>query len=411
MGESNVMFVQMGVGSDSPRLASAHGLDCVGVFDIARNVHACFAQVAGSPLPVVGEHGVTCASWDRAGCGPLTTTAMPSPPPSIDPLIDTVISAQTMTFEECAASLPANGMPKTIDRPLEWIHIPKCGTSFGATIYGYLCVATETPHTNPADTTVNCTYCGEVGKGLNRGLYWDPKLRNMIPFSNLLRRDGSQHRFSKYHAPYCDWSQRPHPPYSNHFALSNHEKDVGKTAVLTMLRDPRRRLVSAWNNDKHSYGVGRRDTVKYLQNISAFVQHPAIKSCQTKMMVGRVCADGRSITDVQLKQAMVKLEHTLAFVGLTDAFNASICLFHHMHGGLPQPYMFETVGGLRSSKFLVTGYKKSKKYKPLPGGGERVVPEAWRDIDPLDDPMDTRLYAFARGLFIRRLDQYGLLKA
>ena len=92
-------------------------------------------------------------------------------------------------------------------------------------------------------------YCGEVGKGRDRGLYWDPKLRNIIPFSNKVRKDGTRHRFHAYHAEFCDWSQRPHPPYSNHFGLSAAAR-AGKTAALTMLRDPRKRLVSAWNNDK-----------------------------------------------------------------------------------------------------------------------------------------------------------------
>jgi len=405
--EAQLVFVQVRPGVDPDSVVPE--LDCAGLFDTEANVYACF----GTPdqaLPQPGANGVLCASWERRECGPLTTTVAPSPPPSADPLADLLISRQTMTYDECVASLPPGGKPKTLNKPLEWIHIPKCGTSFGATIYGYLCTAEETPHVNPSDQSTNCTHCGEVAKNRNRGLYWDPKLRNMIPFSNLIRRDGTRHRFHKYHAPYCDWSQRPHPPYSNHFALSARPDRRQKTAALTMLRDPRRRLVSAWNNDKHSYGIRQRDTVKYLQNITAFVAHPAIKGCQTKMMVGRLCADGRSVTEGVLAEAKTVLETTVAFVGLTDAFNASVCLFHHMHGGMPQPYMFETVGGLRSSKFLTSGYKKSKKYKPLPGGGERVPPEAWRTIAPEDDPMDMQLYAFARNLFVQRMKKYGILK-
>lgn len=409
--DGRLLFVQMMVDADPVTAALQLEIDCFGLFDTHANIHACATTNTMLPTAVAMKNSnVLCVGWKRADCGPLTSTIAPSPPPSTDPFADPVIAAQVMTFEECVASLPPGGKPKTLNRPVEWIHIPKCGTSFGATVYGYLCGATETPYTNPADPTENCTYCGEQAKGLNRGLYWDPKLRNMIPFSNMIRRDGTRHRFYKYHAPYCDWTQSPHPPYSNHFPLSDRANKQGTTAAVTMLREPRKRLVSAWNNDKHSYGIAKRDTVKYLQNITAFVQHSAIQGCQTKMLVGRVCADAREITDTNLQRAIAKLEKSISFFGLTDAFNASVCLFHHMHGGMPQPYMFETVGGLRSSSFLVSGYKKSKKYKPLPGGGERVPPETWHTIDPLADPMDSQLYSFARRLFIKRLRQHNIFK-
>ena len=127
------------------------------------------------------------------------------------------------------------------------------------------------------------------------------------------------------------------------------------------------------------------------------------------MLIGRPCADGRPVTEMVLEQAKVALEQNVAWFGLTDVFNMSVCLFHHEYGGVPQPYMFDTVGGLRSSKFLTSEYRTSKTYKPLPGGGERVPPEAWRDIKPTDDPMDMRLFAFAREIFIRRLRRHGLL--
>ena len=122
--------------------------------------------------------------------------------------------------------------PKTLHRPLEWIHIPKCGTSFGAVMHGYLCTMEETPYANPnkpmkAKQYSNCTYCGDrpkEGKHLGKGSWWDPKLRNLIPFSNKFWKD-HRHRWHEYYAPYCDWSQTPHPPYSNHFPLSPRQTE------------------------------------------------------------------------------------------------------------------------------------------------------------------------------------------
>lgn len=250
-----------------------------------------------------------------------------------------------ITYEECAMSLEFKNNTKRLKKPIQWIHFPKCGTSFGATIYGYLCSPHPTPFSHPSKAGVNCNYCGEKAKGLQRGLYWDPKLRNMIPFSNRQRKDGSQHRFADYYAPFCDWDQTPYPPYSNHFAFSLEKRWGRKTDVVAMFRDPRKRLVSAWNNDKHSYGASQieRQTIKPLQNFSSFLYHPSIPGCQTKMMVSRNCADSRTLSPEHLSLAKKRVTEDLSFVGITDAFNMSVCLFHHMHGGVPKPFMFQTV--------------------------------------------------------------------
>lgn len=76
-----------------------------------------------------------------------------------------------------------------------------------------------------------------------------------------------------------------------------------------------------------------------LADIDDFTQHPYIQSCQTKMLVGRYCADNWLVDrkDFELAKARV---HELAFVGLTDAYNMSVCLLYHMYQGQPQEWMF-----------------------------------------------------------------------
>lgn len=231
----------------------------------------------------------------------------------------------------------------------------------------------------------------------------------MIPFSAEVRRDGTRHRFWKYYGKYCDWSQRPHPPYSNHFPL-RYKLERETTDVLTLFRDPRKRLVSAWNNNKHSYGAGKvaLEEIREIQTLEGFVAHPNTPGCQTKMMVGKTCSDARRPDATLVAEAKRRVEHVLKFVGLTDSFNASVCLFHHMHGGIPQPYMFQTVGKERSSHFLFHNYSQTKKYHGLPGGGDRVHPDAWMTIDTAADPDDWELYQFARALFVQRLKEYDL---
>lgn len=50
---------------------------------------------------------------------------------SFDPTEDLHIS-----YEDCVQSLEGTDRTKTLKRPIQWIHFPKCGTSFGAVVYG-----------------------------------------------------------------------------------------------------------------------------------------------------------------------------------------------------------------------------------------------------------------------------------
>ena len=319
-----------------------------------------------------------------------------------------------VSYEKCMETLGGAARPKTLSRPLEWIHIPKCGTSFGAVLHGYLCQMNDAPYENPnapiqPGQHAVCDYCGDrkgEGKHLGGGSWWDPKLRNLIPFSNKFWKK-HRHRWHEYYAPYCDWTQTPNPPYSNHFPLSPKPT---KNDVMVLLREPRKRLVSSWNNNKHSYGATgpEREEINACQTLKDFVHQKVIPGCQTKMLLGSNCASKQEINERNYGFAEKRLRDELQFVGLTDAFNASVCLFHHQFGGLPLPYMFQSVGRERSSDFLFKEYKNTKKYKPLPGGGDRVPSAAWAQLSPDDDPFDSRLYNAGKSLFIERLKQYNL---
>jgi hypothetical protein len=48
------------------------------------------------------------------------------------------------------------------------------------------------------------------------------------------------------------------------------------------------------------------------------------------MLVGRFCADNWLIGRPDFEDALQKLEH-LAFAGLTEAYNMSVCLMYHMY--------------------------------------------------------------------------------
>jgi hypothetical protein len=233
--------------------------------------------------------------------------AFPPPEHPFDPTEKGVLN---VTFEVCLASLKGRSSTKTLQRRIHWLHFPKCGTSFGAVLYGYLCQYEESPFTAPSSAVnpgANCTYCGRRGKNANKPTLWDPLLRRLIPFDDERGHTGMKH---------CDWSVPvPHFPFTNHFG---HAWDWnGKQyldAAVALFRDPRRRAVSAWNNNKHSYGIGTfhnpipksdaRARINALQNVFEFARYPAIQSCQTKMLLGEYCGEYVNVTTDMMKEAV-----------------------------------------------------------------------------------------------------------
>jgi hypothetical protein len=101
----------------------------------------------------------------------------------------------SVTFDSCLASLKLQrkSTQKTWhdlqDGPLYWLHIPKCGTSFGAALHGYTCTSTPTSNIDPANPKGGtCERCGVDAKKW-RG--YDHTITKSIPFEQR---------------PYCDWN-------------------------------------------------------------------------------------------------------------------------------------------------------------------------------------------------------------
>lgn len=172
--------------------------------------------------------------------------------------------------------------------------------------------------------------------------------------------------------------------------------------IMGLFREPRKRLVSGWNHDKHAMGIDGRDRVHFentVKTIEDYVQYRAIPGCTTKMLIGAYCARTRNITVHAFEEASRRLE-SMAFVGLTDAFDASACLFSRMFNVTPQPYMF----GKRAHARPGQDHHRHE----LPGGGTRVPSRYALTLDAAVDPMDQVLYQMAKQIFLARLQQYGL---
>ena len=291
-----------------------------------------------------------------------------------NPEWETILSSLEIDYETCRDSLARQDSiqrKKTLSR-LKWMHIPKAGTSFGAVFYAYTCTESKKnahlqqqrcDNRDNGDSITkskkNCTHniikrppkycvmCGPYSKPL-----WPPLLRRHIPFSKI---DVCEEKVIMATNPI------------SHHSFSQISNSPPMYAGL--FREPRSRLVSAYNYQKHSFGL--IDRLKFLHRVHTFndyVNAPEIRGCATKMLLGKFCAQKLTLTVKHLHKALRNLER-FAFVGLTDAYNASVCLFHHMHGG--ELYPFEFVQVREAMPYNVNETLK------LPGHSRRVPRESW----------------------------------
>ena len=258
-----------------------------------------------------------------------------------------------MDYGKCKASLVGKSLRKTLPS-LHWIHVPKAATSFGYVLFSYLCTGHE------ADASLSKNSCNYCGKDIPPGI-WDRELRVLLPKGLL---------------PYCDKQVEFRGLLQNHLPVPQppHKDD----RFVGLLRDPRRRLVSAYNHGKHSFGIGQRNAkmakasrehmLQHTHSLRDYVEYPDIKNCATKMLLGDFCALDTNITRTHLDQAK-RILSSFAFVGITEAFNASVCLFHHMFGGDLHEFEF---GVMREGRPF-----NEREYSLLPGGSLRVHPDSW----------------------------------
>lgn len=72
----------------------------------------------------------------------------------------------SISYEQCIELIAANKGKRSVkfDLPqhkIHWLHIPKCGSSFGALLYGLVCQAEPSPQISP-HTGEPCDYCTYV---------------------------------------------------------------------------------------------------------------------------------------------------------------------------------------------------------------------------------------------------------
>jgi len=288
------------------------------------------AEVVGSPggQRPAGTPGVAAARPQGSGAGSAGTPGGVTPRP--------------------AGPAAGRAAPLFLNASLlAWLHIPKTGTSLGNVALTHAC--SDLPG-NKVITAFNefkdklVPFMGSIADRC-RGL-------------NLL----CGHHKLTYRRNSCNsW-----PRSRGHF--------------IGMFRQPEQRTMSAWFDNKHSASNKSLSLPEFAR---------AIRGCQVRMLTDASCSPfGPPTQPSKVGEAIRTLDEGFAFVGLTEEWELSVCLFHAMFGGSCHSREFMNV---RPSR------RPTKKQK---GQYNLGALKGWKD--DLDGP----LYAHAVSIFRANLEKY-----
>ena len=261
----------------------------------------------------------------------------------------------------CRGPFPA----KREGAALQWLHVPKCGSTFATTFVKYGCdqVAKRRDVYLGAAPPVDL----ERPDGRTMGTTGLARMAGALC-------EGKEHRFGLIHNDGIEGSVAH---FANHFPLQGEGKDA---RVAVVLRSPNQRLLSAYHFGKHLWGsemknrqntIGGRHYLRWrtflqdtVRSPRDFAATPGVHGCYAKMLNGCYCAtrprevaprDRRTYSgastevacpwgwrtlDTALAVASADRLANFAFVGLQEVYNASVCLFHALHGGNLDPAEF-----------------------------------------------------------------------
>eukprot|EP00450_Noctiluca_scintillans_P006398 CAMPEP_0194493206 /NCGR_PEP_ID=MMETSP0253-20130528/11496_1 /TAXON_ID=2966 /ORGANISM="Noctiluca scintillans" /LENGTH=318 /DNA_ID=CAMNT_0039334165 /DNA_START=142 /DNA_END=1098 /DNA_ORIENTATION=- len=247
-------------------------------------------------------------------------------PPTLAGLTQRTIGTPDILQE--AAALGGEGESQRVTLPalarteaLFWLHIPKCGSSFANAVLH----TTSTCPNTPTDFTFDMT---TMGYGVNETL--------------------------RGYCPELIFSSVGH--FGSHDALGSiSTKALG--SVVTLLRDPEQRILSAFNDNYHDWVSSTPP-----ENELEFATYNA--GCQLRMLVRNDPAQRTFApacrhtlpTDKEVALGQKILRRDFSFVGITDQYDLSVCLFRFMFGGPCLPSMFSNVhkGASQSTTFVNT---------------------------------------------------------
>lgn len=266
-----------------------------------------------------------------------------------------------------------DGLPDWAKAPIVWVHTPKTGTSFLNTLLHHKGLCPAMPEDawfmRPAWTSDHkflTTY----------------KMHELCP--------------GQFNVNY------PCPPGSMGVAdiwEKNHDH------VISFFRQPEARLESGFYSGWHDWPHTIAKQTSGGKNIRTYAK--IMQGCQVRMLVsgsqdykGKACGgNGTLPTDDDVKLAISRMNQ-MKFVGITEEFDLSLCLFHKMYGGKCHDNEFQNIRPGRGD-----AKKAVYTYHGRPFTADEL------DLKGFKDPYDGPLYDAAKDRFFKMLKEHGVDRA
>ena len=218
-----------------------------------------------------------------------------------------------------AVALPSAQL--SANRKLAWFHVPKCSTSIGATFGYYLKPDLQDGASMPACTDDDP--CPLSEDGIPEVQFMK---RYMLPKDELWAKNGN---------------------WGDHNAIDDETWQKFRGHFVGLFRDPVRRAISSYKWFGEPIG---QDLQGYAHDI---------RGTTVRMMTGQrygldcnwpkfPCDSGSSQEPADVDKAIERLAG-FKYVGMTDEYPLSVCLFHAMFGGECRPSEF---GNMRQTSRL-----------------------------------------------------------
>lgn len=222
-------------------------------------------------------------------------------------------------------------------KELQWLHIPKTGTSFIATVWNYACGYGGAKQRR-LDLNV------DVNQGPHCGRCYDFSLMERYPKQDYCKPGVLADNFSTTHVP-----------TSLQIMKSSAEQTVG------FFRKPSQRLISGFHDGMHASGFANAEWSLLLAmcrggQAACYARFSGIAGCMARMLTGGSCAESYAARNgeafdsgrAHVAGAIAALSQ-MSFVGLTEEWDESVCLFHVMFGGRLDPFELKNFHSHRSS--------------------------------------------------------------
>lgn len=187
----------------------------------------------------------------------------------------------------------------TLDvKTVAWLHIPKTGTSFANILLSYFCPEL------PENLWIDDSYSDR----------WD----RYIP--KFMSKAGHKYCPSKFNLCSAD-----HVPIYKHGSCMGWSKHFPN--FVAMFRQSEQRIISGFKHNLHDCSNKKLSLPEYAR---------VVAGTGVRMMNGLYPGrTGHKVTQDMVDTAIDRLETGFAFVGLTEEWALSVCLFYKMFGGKP----------------------------------------------------------------------------